>query len=220
MTKHAHRLSALLPALLLLATLAACSGKKEAAAPVAAAPAATQAAAPAPAPATTTPAADAPDAAPKVYAKKDTFDCDDRTVILEATCNDAYGPHLLMCTQQTLTVKDHASGAVKATREFVPVPAKDSQPAAVDEKIGAIACVRASSGERHIVTEMFNGGNCEQCEWFDWDGTLRGTSRDRGKPNAVLEDLIGVLYDKSGTKADRLIGKKDIDGFYSAGTPE
>jgi hypothetical protein len=207
---------------LLLATLAACSGKKDVpppeaavqppaqAAPAVTPPPAQMASASAPAEAAANNAAPNP-----AILKKASLDCEDRTIVLEATCSDVYGPTLLACSKQTLTVVDRASHAVLTTREFKPVPGTDDDPPMIDEKIGTLSCTRSQAGERYIVASMFNGGNCEECEWdelFDWDGKLIGSDRKGKKPNAVLNELVGDLQQKS----SRLIGQDELPQFYSA----
>jgi hypothetical protein len=180
--------------LLIAITLAACSGKKDA---------------PSPAPAA---------AGPRAESKKATLDCDDRTVVLEATCVDLYGPQMLACTKQSLAVVEHASSATQSVRAFATHPGTDGDPATVEEKIGALACVRGADNGRYIVADLFNGGNCEQCEWhelYDWNGKLVGSDRDRKKPNALLTELVNNLPGKAG----QVIARKELDGFYSAGTP-
>jgi hypothetical protein len=207
---------------LMLATLAACSGKKDVPPPVAAVQPPAQAApavtpppaqtAPASAPAQT--AADNAASNPAIM-KKASLDCEDRTIVLEATCSDVYGPRLLACSKQTLTVMDRASHAVQTAREFKPVPGTGDDPPMIEEKIGTLSCTRSQAGERYIVAAMFNGGNCEECEWndlYDWDGKLIGSDRKGKKPNAVLNELVGDLQQKS----SRLIGQDELPQFYSA----
>jgi hypothetical protein len=209
---------------LMLAALAACSGKKDVPPPVAAvqppaqaAPAVTPpppaqtASASASAPAQT--AADNAASNPAIL-KKASLDCEDRTIVLEATCSDVYGPRLLACSKQTLTVMDRASHAVQTAREFKPVPGTDDDPPMIDEKIGTLSCTRSQAGERYIVAAMFNGGNCEECEWhelYDWDGKLIGSDRDRKKPNALLNKLADDLYERP----DGAIARNELKGFYS-----
>lgn len=212
--------------LLLASALAACSGKKEApasataqpaadnAAATRAAPAAPVAALPADAAAAGAAPADAAGALAEI-AKKASLDCDDRTIVLEASCTDLNGPRVLACTRQSLSVLDRASGAAKSTRQFAPQPAQDGDPPLVEEKVGTLACARAGTGERYIVASMYNGGNCEQCEWheaYDWDGKLVASDRDRSKPDTLMADLLAARKQKP----DAIIASKELTGFYSA----
>lgn len=149
-------------------------------------------------------------AAPAAGVKTASLDCDDRTVVLDATCGPVDGLRTLACTRQTLTVKARPGGAVKAARQFAPQPATDGDPPFVEEKIGVLSCVRAPDAARYIVAELSNGGNCAQCEWrevYDWDGKLVASSRARGKPNAVLKQV----QDGAGAP----IGKLGLDSFYA-----
>jgi hypothetical protein len=200
--------------LLLVSALAACSGKKDVPPPApAAAPSTESTATAAPTP-PQAPAAPAAAEAAKISMKKATLDCEDRTVVLEATCTDLYGPRMLACTKQSLAVTDRASGAVKSLRRFEAQPGSDGDPPTVEEKIGALSCIRSSTNERYIVADMYNGGNCEQCEWhelYDWDGKLVASDRDRSKRNLVLNELGADLQHKS----DRLIGQTELENFYS-----
>lgn len=199
-----HRLTGAL----LLAALAACSPKKD---DTPAAPAA-RSAAPAPAPAAAAPAASSP--APAIP-RKATLDCDDRTIVLEATCRNLYGPGLLSCSSQSLAFDERPGGASKSIRRFEAHPGGKDDPATVEEKIGALTCVKSPSGERHVVAEMFNGGNCPECEWvevYDWDGKLVASDRDKSKPDALADSLSSAI-DKG---SDAVIGRTELDGFYRA----
>lgn len=147
--------------------------------------------------------------------KKAVLDCDDRTIVLEATCSPLNGPSILACTKQSLTVMDRPVGTVKAARQFVPQPAVDGDPPLVEEKIGALSCERSTKAARYIVANMFNGGNCEECEWqevYDWNGKLVASNRDRKNPDPLFKEL-------DGDAKERVIGKKELDGFY-AGPPQ
>jgi hypothetical protein len=211
-----------LPGVLLLSALAACSGKKDVPPSALAAQPQTQAA---PAPATPpAPAmqAEAPASAAAGSAstnaailKKAALDCDDRSIVLDATCSDVYGPTLLACSKQSLAIMDLSSHAVKNVRDFKAEPGTDDDPPTVDGKVGALSCTRSQAGERYIVAEMFNGGNCEECEWhelYDWDGKLIGSDRDRNKRNALLEELTGDMRQRP----DGVIARDELKGFYSA----
>jgi hypothetical protein len=188
--------------LLIVSTLAACN-KTPPAAPVSVA---VPAAAPAPAPVVPAPVA--------AQVKKTTLDCDDRTIVLEATCSALNSPNMLDCTKQSLTVMERPGGAVRGTRAFTPQPAVDGDPPLVEEKIGGLSCERASTAARYIVANMFNGGNCEECEWqevYDWNGKLVASNRDRKNPAPLFKELAGDAR-------ERVVAKKELDGFY-AGPP-
>lgn len=153
-------------------------------------------------------------AVPASQVRQASLDCDDRRILLEASCSPLNGPSLLACTKQSLTVTALPGETVKAARQFVPQPAADGEPPLVEEKISALSCERASTSARYIVADMFNGGNCEECEWqevYDWDGKLVASNRDRKNPAPLFKDLAGDAK-------ERVIGKKEFDGFY-AGTP-
>jgi hypothetical protein len=207
---------------LLLSALAACSGKKDVPPPAVAAQPPTQAA---PAPATPPAPAVQVDAAASATAdsattdaailKKATLDCDDRSITLEATCSDVYGPRMLACSKQQLTVTDHASGAVTGQRQFKPQPGTGGDPPLVEEKIGALSCVQSHTNERYVVARMYNGGNCEECEWnelYDWDGKLVASDRGRANPGEPFSELLTKLQQHP----DNVIARKELNGFYSA----
>lgn len=204
-----HVISRRLLGLLLVSALAACD-KKEVPPPATASVIAS-ASAPAPAPVAAAPTATA---AVTSQVKQATLDCDDRTIVLEATCSAFNSPSMLDCTKQTLTVTERPGGAIKAARQFTPQPAVDGDPPLIEEKISALSCERSSKAARYIVANMFNGGNCEECEWqevYDWDGKLVASNRDRKKPDPLFKEL-------GGDAKDRVIGKKELDGLY-AGPP-
>ena len=200
--------------LLLAATLAACSGKSAPPPAPAAPPAATTPPAPAAAAAPPAPSGSAADRTITVQ-KKASLDCDDRTITVEATCSGEADDAMLMCSRQTLTVADRATGAPGSVREFAPAPDPDkSAPPGIEEKIGALACIRSKTDERFVLADMYNGGNCEACEWhelYDWDGKLVASDRDRRKPQAMLNELLRAQAGKS----DRVFGHQDLVDLYA-----
>jgi predicted small lipoprotein YifL len=203
-----HVISRSLLVLLIVTSLAACDKKDEPPAP----PASVPAPAAAPVQVTSSAPVDAAPAVPASQVKKASLDCDDRTIVLEATCSPLNGPSILACTKQSLTVMTRPGGAVQAARHFTPQPAADGDPPLVDEKISALSCERSNTASRYIVADMFNGGNCAECEWqevYDWDGNLVASNRDRKKTDPVFNSLVGDAR-------DRAIGKKELDGFYVA----
>lgn len=199
-----------LAALLCACTLAACSDKHPAQdARAAAAPAASAAAASAPAAASASASAD--------HAKHAELACDDRRIVLDATCNTQYGPELMACTRQSLTFLDNAAGREVGRRDYAPAKGSGDDAPTIEEKVGALTCTQTASGERYVVADMFNGGNCEQCEWhdvYDWQGKLVGSDRDRGKTDRRVTDIVSA----AGTPG-RAIGHDALDNFYSAGKP-
>ncbi|WP_198119511.1 hypothetical protein [Massilia rhizosphaerae] len=206
-----HTISCRLAAILCACMLAACSDKhaeQSAAASAslaASAPTKPAAVAPAPAPAPTT----------TEYVKHAELDCDNRKIVLDATCSNLYSPELMVCSRQSLTVLDNANGEEIGKREFRPSKHDGDTRAVVEEKIGALSCTRSTSGERYIVAEMFNGGNCEQCEWnevYDWQGKLVGSSRDRSKRSKLVADLVSTSRN-----AEHVIGRSELEHFYSVG---
>jgi hypothetical protein len=62
---------------------------------------------------------------------------------------------------------------------------------------------------------MFNGGNCEQCEWHDvgdWQGKLVGSDRDRGKTDKQVADIVAAA-----TAPGQAFGHDELPDFYSEG---
>ncbi len=160
--------------------------------------------------------AEKPASPPKTFLKSATMECPERNVVLEASCVDLYGPGMLQCTSQNLTVMDAATGAKLGTRAFVATKGEDDAgPATVEEKIDEMSCVTTEAGEKYIVTNISNGGNCEQCEWrevYGWDGVLKGSTRDK-KRNVQVKD---ALYALDEPEVDRMKGTLMLDSFYSA----
>jgi hypothetical protein len=188
-------------ALLALSTLQACSEKTVTA----------------PAPAVVAAPAPAIQASKKLkpLAKAATMQCGERTVVLEASCLDLSGPDMLQCTRQTLAVSDSASGKVLNTRSYTPVAAVADVPALIDEKVGEMSCVTTAAGAKYIVTNMFNGGSCEACEWnevYGWDGAYLGSDRDKQKKIPAVDDAVAAINEKD---VDRVTGMNDVAGFYS-----
>lgn len=197
-------------ALLALSTLQACSEKTV----TAPAPAIVAAPAPVAVPVTPAPATQASKKL-KPLAKAATMQCGERTVVLEASCLDLSGPDMLQCTRQTLAVSDSASGKVLNTRSYTPVAAVADVPALIDEKVGEMSCVTTAAGAKYIVTNMFNGGNCEACEWnevYGWDGAYLGSDRDKQKKIPAVDDAVAAINEKD---VDRVTGMNDVAGFYS-----
>jgi predicted small lipoprotein YifL len=204
-----HVISRSLIVLFVVTSLAACDKKHELPAP----PASVPAPAATPVQVTSSAPVEAAPTVPPSQVKKASLDCDDRTIVLEATCSPLNGPSILACTKQSLTVMTRPGGAVQAVRQFTPQPAADGDPPLVEEKISALSCERANTASRYIVADMFNGGNCEECEWqevYDWDGNLVASNRDRNKTDPLFKNLAGDA-------SDRVIGKKELDGFYVVG---
>lgn len=198
-------------ALLALSTLQACSDKTVTTPPTAVV-VPVPAAAPVPAP-------EAPKTAStkklKPLPKAATMQCNDRTIVLEASCLDLAGPEMLQCTRQTLVVSDSTSGKVLNTRTFTAVAGEGTDPATVEEKVGEMTCVTTKTGAKYIVTNMFNGGNCEQCEWtevYGWDGAFLGSNRDKKKKVQAVEDAVAAIDEED---VDRVTGVNDVAGFYS-----
>jgi hypothetical protein len=195
-----------LAAVLCACALAACSDKRP---PAPAAPA------PAPAPAAPAAAPVPAASAPVDYAKHAVLDCEDRKIVLDATCSNVFGPELMACSRQSLTFQDNAAGREVGKRDFVVAKGQADDPPMVEEKIGALTCTRTASGERYVVADMFNGGNCEQCEWhdvYDWQGQLVGSDRDRGKTDKRVADIVSAA-----TAPDRAFGHDELQDFYSEG---
>lgn len=203
-------------ALLVLSTLQACSEKTvntPAAAPVAVA---VPAAAPVSAAAAVAVAVNnEPGRKLKPIPKAATMECSDRKVVLEATCLDVAGPQMLHCTKQSLVVSETVSGKVLNTREYAAVKGNGTVPDIIDEKIGEMTCVTTKTGAKYIVTNMFNGGSCETCEWnevYGWDGAFVGSDRDKNKKIAAVDDAVAAITEKD---VDRVTGVNDVAGFYS-----
>lgn len=209
-----------LAALLCGCTLAACTDKSSpqgvpaSVPPTASSPVLPAAPAPAPAPA----AASASAAATATdFVKHAELDCDDRKIVLDATCSDLYGPELLVCSRQSLTFLDSASGKEIGHRQFDASKHEGDTQEMVEEKIGTITCTRTAAGERYVVAKMFNGGSCEQCEWtdvYDWQGKLVGSNRDRSKPDKLVAELLSAAKNTG-----QLIGHNELEGFYSNTKP-
>lgn len=195
-----------LSGLLLASTLAVWSSKPDASAAPAAQPVATTASAPAASPAA--------DRAITVQ-RRASLDCDDRTIVVALTCSGEQGDAMLMCSRQSLTVADRATGAARSAREFVPSPNPDKSAAPrIDEVIGALICIRTKKGERYILARMYKADNCEECQWhdlYDWDGKLVATDRERRSRHAVFNALTGGPIDKS----NRILGERNLLDLYS-----
>lgn len=151
----------------------------------------------------------------KPLPKAATMECTDRRVVLEATCLDVAGPDMLQCTAQSLVISDNDSGKALNTRTFTAVKGEGDGPAIVEEKVGEMNCVTTKTGAKYIVTNMFNGGNCEACEWnevYSWDGALLGSDRDKTKKIPAVDDAMAAITEKD---VDRITGVNDVAGFYS-----
>ena len=195
-----------LGAVLCACALAACSDKHPAPPPPAA---------PAPAPVPAAPAAAPAASAPIDYARHAALDCDDRKIVLDATCSNVYGPELMACTRQSLTFLDSAAGREAGRRDFAAAQGEGDEPPMVEEKVGALTCTRTASGERYVVADMFNGGNCDACEWhdvYDWQGKLVGSDRDRAKTDKRVADIVSAA-----AAAGQAFGRDELENFYSEG---
>lgn len=113
--------------------------------------------------------------------------CLDRRIAVDAECF-TYGGRMMMCTSQTLRFFD-ASGKPLGTRVFSPGQKRkgDDYPV-VEAQFGTLSCVETASGDKLVLAQMDNGGNCEQCEWIDvyaLDGNLLGSTRAGDKRKAI-----------------------------------
>ena len=151
-------------------------------------------------------------AAPAV-AKSETLQCQDRSIVLEASCFALISPLRLSCGSQRLTVSD-ASGKVLKVREFASMKVQGGA-SVVPEQFGEIACVTTKGGGKYIVADMDNGGNCDECEWsevYDWNGAPLGSNRDKQSKTPVVKEALEAAVGKNG---GRVIAKTDLPGFYS-----
>jgi hypothetical protein len=155
----------------------------------------------------------------KPLLKAATMECKDRKVVLEATCHDLVGPEMLQCSKQSLVISDNASGKVLNTRNYAGAATGDMA-GYIEEKVGEMTCVTTKAGGKYIVTNMFNGGNCEGCEWnevYSWDGAFLGSDRDKKKKVQVVDDAVAAITEKD---VDRVTGVNDVAGFYSEPPPK
>ena len=218
MIKQTYLLAA---AVLAMCTLQACSEKTvnaPAAAPVAVpAPTPTPAAAPAPVKAAVAEPEEAP---PKPVAKSANAVCGDRKIVVDANCLDLYGGGMLSCTSQSIKIYEDGSGKLLGTKTYGVVKGEGDEPATVDGKISELTCVTAKSGDKYIVTSMYNGGNCEQCEWhelYSWDGADLGSDRDRKVKNKALRTALDAINEKD---VDNTTGSVNMEGFYRDDTAD
>jgi hypothetical protein len=204
-------------AVLVMGALQACSEKtvNAPAAPMAApARVSASAAVSAPAPAKAV-VAEPVEPAPQPMLKTANTVCADRKIVVEANCLDLYGPENLACTSQSIKVYEDGSGKLVGTKTFAAVKGDGSDPATVEEKIGELTCVTAKSGEKYIVTNMYNGGNCEECEWhelYSWDGAYLGSDRDRKVKNKALTAALAAINEED---VDNTAGSLNMESFYS-----
>ena len=112
-------------------------------------------------------------------------------------------------------MSETVSGKVPNTRDYAAVKGDGTVPDIIDEKVGEMTCVTTKTGAKYIVTNMFNGGNCETCEWnevYGWDGAFIGSDRDKNKKIALVDDAVAAITEKD---VDRVTGVNDVAGFYS-----
>ena len=152
-------------------------------------------------------------AAAPLQHKSATLACHERVIALEADCFPAMGRRLA-CNRQSLSFTG-AGGQKLNTREFKPDPADNTYDyPAIEEKVGKLACVDTAAKESYVVARMFNGGNCQQCEWFDvytLDGVLVGDNRDRKKKNKIVDAAVDAANDE---QAKRVVSENALEGFY------
>lgn len=153
-------------------------------------------------------------AAPVFEQKAEHLSCGARVASLEAECFPAMGK-ILACTKQSLSFSVPAGGKRLNTRVFKPDtahPAFDYP--SVEEKFGELSCVETAARQEYVVAEMYNGGNCESCEWFDVytpDGVLVGSTRNRKARNKVVDAAVAALFDE---KTKRVLAQNTLEGFY------
>lgn len=152
-------------------------------------------------------------AAAPLQHKSATLQCHERVVALEADCFQAMGRRLA-CNRQSLSFTG-ADGKKLSIREFKPVAGDTTYDyPAIEEKVGNLACVDTADKQSYVVARMNNGGNCQQCEWFDVytvDGVLVGDNRNRKKKNLIVDAAVDAAYDE---KVKRVVSENDLEGFY------
>lgn len=134
-----------------------------------------------------------------------TLQCEDRKIVLEASCMSVDGERLLSCTRQSLSVIDSGSGKKLNTRDFPTAKADAGGLALVEDTFGEVSCVTTASSERFIVATMDNGGNCDECEWtevYSWDGKLLGADRaGQTRPEAIAA-AVKAAHDQKNPPKD------------------
>ena len=144
--------------------------------------------------------------------------CHGRNVALEADFFPAMG-RMLACSAQSLTFSG-ADGKKLNGRVFTPVDTNKALDfPAVEEKFGNLACVDTAAKESYIVARMYNGGNCQSCEWFDVytvDGVLVGDNRNRKVKNKIVDAAVDAAFDE---KTKRVVGENTLEGFYFKARP-
>ena len=151
---------------------------------------------------------------PPLMHKTAALQCDDRKVVLEADCF-SFMEDSLACTRQKLTFFDKAGNKKLNEKIFSPAPKQpeDAYPI-VEEKIGELMCVEAKSREKYFVASISNGGNCDECEWFEvygMNGKSIGSTRSK-KKSKLVNGIVDAAFDKT---AKRVSNKNELPGFYS-----
>jgi len=155
-------------------------------------------------------------AATPLQERSASLQCADRKVTVEAACFP-YAGSLMVCTRQAIRFAG-ADGKALGARVFQNKPLKGADYPVVPEQFGELSCVETKDKEKLVVASMTNGGNCEQCEWYDVyspDGTLLGSTRDRKKGAAAVDAAVGALYDR---KTKHVLSKQPLTDLYQDGT--
>lgn len=142
--------------------------------------------------------------------------CPDRRVVLDADCYKE-GSRML-CTRQTLRFIG-ADGKELGARSFKPEAKQqgDEYPL-VEAQIGTLSCVETAAGEKLVLAQTANGGNCAQCEWLDvyaMDGKLLGSTRAGARNTGPAAATVAAIGSKG---AGKRIQQADMGAIYRAQT--
>lgn len=140
--------------------------------------------------------------------------CPDRRIVIDADCYKEGGR--MLCTRQALRFIG-VDGKEVGSRLFAPAPRQqgDDYPL-VEAQIGTLSCVETAAGDKLVLAQTANGGNCARCEWLDvyaMDGKLLGSTRDGADKKGPYAALVASIGRKGVFKR---ISEADTGGMYSA----
>ena len=101
-------------------------------------------------------------------AYKSTLFCETTEITIATTCLTDSRPRFPNCQNQRIAFKDIRTGRIKIVNgsgELV-VDKFRTGGMTLDGLAGGWACVKGTT-KSYLVLEYFNGGNCDECEWYE-----------------------------------------------------
>jgi hypothetical protein len=102
------------------------------------------------------------------YAKKSQLTCKDVNVVLTTNCVSENGRNVPDCQKQQFSFGNLKTGQIRIVEASGKLMIRDAATAkaTIDGLASSWACIKGHA-DSYVVVGYYNGGNCEQCEWYE-----------------------------------------------------